>query len=86
MIFQSSDVRLYSSEAGQMYSVMFACQPNLANKFMKGLKRFFLTLKQRDFLDTNGRSMFYCLLLKTLNYISNLEESDVLRLLSTTVD
>ena len=77
---------MFASKAGQMYSVMFTSMPNLSTRFQKGLKRFFLTLKQNDGLDENGRSIFYCLLLKVLTYISRLEDQEVLRILSTTID
>ena len=65
---------------------MFSCQPSFAATYQKGLKRFFLTLKQSDQVDSNGRSVFYCILLKILIGITKLDDQEVLRMLSTTMD
>ena len=84
-VFQT-DIDMFASEAGQMYSVIFTSMPSLSTRFQKSLKKFFLTLKQNDGYDENGRSIFYCLLLKILTYISHMEDEEVLRILSTTID
>jgi len=48
------------------------------------VKRLILSYKQRDDLDKNNRSVFYCLLLKHLIGVQDISEHKALHILSTT--
>ena len=71
-LFQRS-VSLFASKAGQEYIIVFSCSPGMVAKHDKAVKKLFLTYKQGDCVDSMKRSVFYCLMLKTLTVISQVE-------------
>ena len=84
--------KLFASDAGTEYLAVFACSSAVilggatAGKqfFEKQVKRTLLSFKQRDMIDRYKRSVFYCLMLKTILSLTKLDEQKAYRLLSTT--
>jgi len=80
---------LFASEAGTEYLAIFACSSgagSVGNKthFEKQVKKTLLSYKQRDIIDKFKRSVFYCLMLKTVLSLERLDDQKAYRLLSTT--
>ena len=84
--------KLIVSDAGTEYLAVFACSSSAllggsaTNRmlFERQVKKTLLSYKQRDTVDRFKRSVFYCLMLKTVLSLERLEEYKAFRLLSTT--
>ena len=84
--------KLFASDAGMEYLAVFACSQasHLAlsthgkQHYERQVKRVLLSFKQRDIVDRHKRSVFYCLMLKTVLSLTKLDELKAFRLLSTT--
>jgi len=84
--------KLFASDAGTEYLTVFTCSSLVilggasSGKlhFERQVKRTLLSFKQRDMIDRLKRSVFYCLMLKTILSLTKLDELKAFRLLSTT--
>jgi len=68
-LFQRS-VKLFASNAGNEYALVFACSTSMVEKYGKAVRKLYLNYKTGDCIDSKKRSVFYCLMLKTLTVIS----------------
>lgn len=64
--------------------ITFGCSSTLDQRYENAIKRVILSLKQRDVIDEQKRSVCYCLILKTLLSISKIDGLKAMRLLATT--
>jgi len=84
--------KLFASDAGTEYLAVFACSSaslfgssaDSRTVFERQVKRTLLSIKQRDVVDKFKRSIFYCLMLKTMLSLEKMDEFKAYRLLSTT--
>ena len=63
---------------------MFGCCPHFQSKYEKQLKRLIYSYKQRDTIEQNKRSVFYCLLWKILTGLTDVPEAEALKILAQT--
>ena len=77
-----SSPKVFASTAGQEFFLTFGCAKE--TRFEKQVKKLLVSYKQRDVIDQTKRSVFYCLILKTLMAISEIDEYKALRILATT--
>jgi len=57
---------MFSSRVGGEYFLNFVCNPLHQGCYEKVIKKLFVSYKQRDTIDKNKRSVFYCLMVKIL--------------------
>lgn len=75
---------LFASQVGHEYLLTFVCQAQIGGKYDRAIKKLLVGYKQRDTLDKSKRSVFYCLIAKTLQAVTEVPEQRALRILSTT--
>ena len=86
----SRSPRVFASEVGTEYLAVFASSSIslLSNQgkqyFEKHVRACLLSFKKRDMVDHHKRSVFYCLMLKTILGFIKFDELKAYRLLSTT--
>jgi hypothetical protein len=57
---------IFSSKVGSEFFLCFVCNPQHQGCYEKVIKRLLVSYKQRDTIDKNKRSLFYCLIMKIL--------------------
>jgi len=76
---------IFSSKVGGEYFLCFVCNPQHQGCYEKIIKRLLVSYKQRDTIDKNKRSVFYCLMMKVLQQLADTTEQKALSILSTTI-